>query len=183
MRVSKAIALAIVLAAPGLVSVSSAQTASECPVAGILSTWGINSTGVFNVASGGACLFPLRIEGVIAGSSIVQNPDRSAETTQRIHIRVHGKPRLHRPRYLLRSGDRQGAYGFRHVGNHPDCNGSIALIRTLTRLWSAFPTGKWTVVSRRGLNHPTLKRGYTCALSLRRCCWRWPGQAWRPKLL
>jgi hypothetical protein len=74
MRVSKAIALAIVLAAPSLVSVASAQTASECPVAGILSTWGFNSTGLFNVASGGACLFPLRIEGVIASSRIVQKP-------------------------------------------------------------------------------------------------------------
>ncbi len=75
MRVSKAIALGIVLAAPSFVSVSSAQAASECPVAGTLSTWGINSKGVFNVASGGACLFPLRIEGVIASSSIVQEPE------------------------------------------------------------------------------------------------------------
>ena len=74
MRVSKAIAVAIVLAAPGLVSVSSAQGVPECPIAGTLSTWGSNSTGVFNVASGGACLFPLRIEGVIASSSIVQRP-------------------------------------------------------------------------------------------------------------
>ena len=74
MRVSKAIALAIVLAPSSSVSVTSAPTASECPVAGILSTWGVNSTGVFNVASGGACLFPLRIEGVIANSSIVQKP-------------------------------------------------------------------------------------------------------------
>ena len=40
---------------------------------------------------------------------------------------------IHRHRYLLRSGDRQGAYGFGHVSNHPDCHGSIALIRTLTR--------------------------------------------------
>jgi hypothetical protein len=75
MRASKAIALAIVLASQGLGAVSSAQAASECPVAGILSTWGINSTGVFNVASGGACLFPLRIEGAIASSSIVQKPE------------------------------------------------------------------------------------------------------------
>ena len=30
--------------------------------------------GIINVASGGACLFPLRIEGVIASSSIVQKP-------------------------------------------------------------------------------------------------------------
>ena len=41
-------------------------------VAGILSTWGVNSTGIFSVASGGAWLFPLRIEDVIANSSIVQ---------------------------------------------------------------------------------------------------------------
>jgi len=75
MRVSKAIAFGIVLAAPSLVSVSSAQAVSECPVARILSTWGINSTGVFNVASGGACLFPLRIEGAIASSSIMQKPE------------------------------------------------------------------------------------------------------------
>ena len=40
MRMSKAIALGIVLAAQSLVSVSSAQAASECPVAGTLSTWG-----------------------------------------------------------------------------------------------------------------------------------------------
>ena len=75
MRVSKAIALAIVLTVPSLASVSWSQTASECPVAGILSTWGINSTGVFNVVSGGACLFPLRIEGAIASSSIMQKPE------------------------------------------------------------------------------------------------------------
>jgi hypothetical protein len=74
MRVSKAMAFAIVLTAPGLVSVSSVQAASECPVAGTLSTWGINSAGVFNIAPGGTCLFPLRIEGVIASSSIVLKP-------------------------------------------------------------------------------------------------------------
>jgi hypothetical protein len=74
MRVSKAIALAVVFVAPDFVSVSSAQNAPECPIAGMLSTWGINSTGVFNVPSGGACLFPIRIEGVIASSSIVQKP-------------------------------------------------------------------------------------------------------------
>jgi len=74
MRALKATVLATILAVPFLVSVSSAQVAPECPVAGILSTWGINSTGVFNVPSGGSCLFPLRIDGVIASSSIVQLP-------------------------------------------------------------------------------------------------------------
>ena len=74
MRMSKVMAAALILAAPSFVSVASAQTASECPVAGLLSTFGINSTGTFIVAQGGACLFPLRIEGVIADSSIVQRP-------------------------------------------------------------------------------------------------------------
>ena len=74
MRVAKAIGLAAVLLAPQLVSVASAQNAPECPIAGTLSSFGINSAGVFNVAPGGACLFPLRIEGVIADSSIVQRP-------------------------------------------------------------------------------------------------------------
>ena len=74
MRVAKAIGLAAVLLAPQLVSVASAQNAPECPIAGTLSSFGINSAGVFNVAPGGACLFPLRIEGVIASSSIVQPP-------------------------------------------------------------------------------------------------------------
>jgi len=57
-----------------MVAVSSAQNAPECPIAGTLSTFGINSAGIFNVASGGACLFPLRIEGVIAASSVLQRP-------------------------------------------------------------------------------------------------------------
>jgi hypothetical protein len=43
MRYLKASALAFIIAAPGLAFASTAQAASECPVAGILSTWGINS--------------------------------------------------------------------------------------------------------------------------------------------
>ena len=74
MRVSKASAVALIFAAQGLASIASAQTASECPVAGIFNTFGVNSTGVFVVPPGGACLFPLRIEGVIADSSVVQMP-------------------------------------------------------------------------------------------------------------
>ena len=74
MRMSKASAVALIFAAQGFASIASAQTASECPVAGILNTFGVNSTGVFVVPPGGACLFPLRIEGVIADSSIVQRP-------------------------------------------------------------------------------------------------------------
>src|SRR6476660_4500665 len=74
MRMSKALAAARILAAPGFASIAAAQTAAEGPVAGVLSPFGINATGVFNIASGVDCLFALRIEGVIADSSIVQRP-------------------------------------------------------------------------------------------------------------
>ena len=70
MRYLKASALAFIIAAPGLAFASTAQAASECPVA----------AGVFNVASGGACLFPLRIEGVIASSSILHKPEHGTLT-------------------------------------------------------------------------------------------------------
>jgi hypothetical protein len=74
MRTSKVIALAFFVAAPSLVSVSLARAASECPASGTLSDWGINSTGYFNVASGGSCLFPVRIAGAMKSSSISQKP-------------------------------------------------------------------------------------------------------------
>ena len=87
MRMSKAIAAALILAAPSFVSVASAQTASECPVAGLLSTFGINSKGTFNVAPGGACLFPLRIEGFNRGfEHCAKTGKRSSGTTQHIHV-------------------------------------------------------------------------------------------------
>ncbi|MBR1278803.1 hypothetical protein JQ624_29460 [Bradyrhizobium sp. AUGA SZCCT0283] len=43
-------------------------------MSGTLSGWGINSMGYFNVASGGSCLFPIRIAGVMKSSSISQKP-------------------------------------------------------------------------------------------------------------
>ncbi|WP_258761865.1 Ig-like domain-containing protein [Bradyrhizobium arachidis] len=52
----------------------SAQAASECPVVGTMSSWGVNSTGYFNVSSGGRCLFPVKLDGVIAGSTVSQKP-------------------------------------------------------------------------------------------------------------
>ena len=74
MRTSKVIALAFIVAAPTLVSLSSAQAASECPASGTLSDWGVNSTGYFNVASGGTCLFPIRMQGEVKSSSVKQKP-------------------------------------------------------------------------------------------------------------
>lgn len=76
MFASKAVALAfiVIVAAPNLVSLSSAQAASECPASGTLSDWGVNSTGYFNVASGGTCLFPIRMQGTVSSSSVSQKP-------------------------------------------------------------------------------------------------------------
>ena len=74
MRAKNVIALAFIVAAPSLVSLSPAEAASECPASGTLSDWGVNSTGYFNVASGGSCLFPIRMQGTVSGSGISQKP-------------------------------------------------------------------------------------------------------------
>ena len=87
MQMSKAIALAIIVATPGLVFISSAQAASECPAIGTLSSWGVNSTGYFTIASGGTCLFPIRMEGVVKSSSISQKPAHG--TLKRLNISTY----------------------------------------------------------------------------------------------
>jgi hypothetical protein len=38
------------------------------------SDWGENSTGYFNVPSGGSCLFPIRMGGAVSSSEISQKP-------------------------------------------------------------------------------------------------------------
>jgi hypothetical protein len=87
MRISKAIALAIIVASPGSVFISSAQAASECPATGTISSWGVNSTGYFNVASGGTFLFPIRMEGVVKSSSISQKPAHG--TLKRLNVSTY----------------------------------------------------------------------------------------------
>jgi hypothetical protein len=74
MRLSKVFISALLVAVPSLVCLSSARAASECPASGTLSDWGINSTGYFNVASGGTCLFPIRMQGSVSSSSVSQKP-------------------------------------------------------------------------------------------------------------
>jgi hypothetical protein len=74
MRLSKVFAFALIVVAPSLVCLSSAQAASECPATGTLSDWGVNSTGYFSVASGGTCLFPIRMQGAVSSSSVSQRP-------------------------------------------------------------------------------------------------------------
>ena len=83
MRLSKAFALAFILAVPGLVSPSSAQNAPQCPMSGSPSDWGFNSTGYIMIASGGSCLFSINIAGEILRSSISQRPAHG--TLQRLN--------------------------------------------------------------------------------------------------
>lgn len=74
MRLFKVAALALIVGAPGLMSVSSARAASDCSISGTLADWGENSTGYIDLASGGSCLFPLRMRGTVSSSDISQKP-------------------------------------------------------------------------------------------------------------
>ena len=53
MRMSKVAALVLIVGATSIASVSLARAASDCPTSVTVSDWGENSTGYFNVASGG----------------------------------------------------------------------------------------------------------------------------------
>src|SRR5258708_36668944 len=83
MRLSKVAALMLIVGATSSVSVSLARAASDCPTSVTVSDWGGNSTGYFSIASGGSCLFPIKMAG--AG--------RSAELSQKP---AHGKVKGHR---------------------------------------------------------------------------------------
>ncbi len=74
MRNSYVAAVAAITASLFSLALSPAHAASECPTTGTLSDWGVNSTGYFNVASGGSCLFPVRMQGTVTSSSISQKP-------------------------------------------------------------------------------------------------------------
>jgi Bacterial Ig domain len=84
MRLSKVFALAFFLAAPGLMSASSAQNAPQCVVSGTPSGWGVNSIGYIQIASGGSCLFSVNISGEILSSSVSQNPAHG--TLQQLNV-------------------------------------------------------------------------------------------------
>jgi hypothetical protein len=74
MRLSKFLALALILGATGSMSVSPALAASDCPTLVALADWGENSTGDISVASGDSCLFPIRMRGTVSSSDILQKP-------------------------------------------------------------------------------------------------------------
>ena len=73
MRLSKVAALALIVGAPSLMSVSLARAASDCSMSVTLADWGKNSTGYIDLKPGASCLFPIRKRGV-SGSDISQKP-------------------------------------------------------------------------------------------------------------
>ena len=74
MRLSKVAALALIVGATSSMSVSLARAASDCSKLVELADWGENSTGDIDVASGGSCLFPIRMRGTVSSSDISQKP-------------------------------------------------------------------------------------------------------------
>jgi hypothetical protein len=123
MGISKAIALAIFAAAPSLVSLSSAQAASECPATGTLSDWGINSTGGFTVASGGSCLFPIRMQGEVKSSSISKKPAHG--TLKRLNISTY--------EYTAKAGYKgSDSFAVKATGKGPTASGTSVITMNAT---------------------------------------------------
>ena len=76
MRLSKVATLALIVATTGSMSASRALAASDCPILADVADWGENATADISVASGGSCLFPIRIRGTVSSSDISQKPAR-----------------------------------------------------------------------------------------------------------
>jgi hypothetical protein len=74
MRLSKATASALIVAATGLMPMSSARAVSDCSASTSLANWGENATGDIDIAAGESCLFPIRIRGTVSNSEISQKP-------------------------------------------------------------------------------------------------------------
>ena len=76
MRLSKAAALALIVAATSVAPASSAPAASDCSASTTLANWGENSTGDIDIAAGESCVFPIKIRGTVTSSEISQKPAR-----------------------------------------------------------------------------------------------------------
>ena len=76
MRLSKAAALALIVAATSVAPASSAPAAPDCSASTTLANWGENSTGDIDIAAGESCVFPIKIRGTVTSSEISQKPAR-----------------------------------------------------------------------------------------------------------
>ena len=73
-RLSKVAALALAVGVTSLMHVPLARAASDCSTSVTLADWGENSTGYIDIASGGICLFTIRMRGTVSSSQISQKP-------------------------------------------------------------------------------------------------------------
>src|SRR5262245_44793572 len=76
MRLSKLIAVALIVGATGSMSGGSALAAPDCSMSLELADWGENPTGDVSVASGQSCQFSIKMRGTVNSSEILQKPAR-----------------------------------------------------------------------------------------------------------
>lgn len=124
MRITKSLVMGFIVTVAGSVSISSAQAASpECPLAGQLSAWGANSTGAFVVPSGGGCLFPVRMDGVINSSSIKQKPAHG--TLKKLNVSTY--------EYLTKAGYKgPDSFSVQFTGKGPTSSGTSVITMQAT---------------------------------------------------
>lgn len=95
MRITKTFAVAMIVAAPTLVSLSPAQAASECPATGTLSDWGVNLDGLLQRRFRSNLPVPYQDAG---GSEefkrFTKTRTRDVEKAQRIDLRIYGEGRI-----------------------------------------------------------------------------------------
>jgi hypothetical protein len=74
LRLSKAVASALIVATTGIAPVSSAPAVSACSASTTLANWGENATGDIDIASSESCLYPIKMRGTVSSSEISQKP-------------------------------------------------------------------------------------------------------------
>ena len=118
MRLSNVAALALIVLAPSLMSVSLARAASDCSMSATLADWGENSTSDIDVVSGGSCRFPFRMHGTVSSSDISQKP-------------VHGKlKRLNVSTYEYRAKPKykgSDTFAIKATGQGPTASGTSVI--------------------------------------------------------
>ncbi len=133
MRLSKVAALALIVGATSFMSVSLALAASDCPTLAELVDWGENSTGDISLASGGSCLFSIRIRGTASGSDVLQKPVHGK--LKKINITTYeynAQARYKGSRgYFYDQSNRSRADGIWHVGNYRACDDQIRFVASI----------------------------------------------------
>jgi hypothetical protein len=118
-RLSKVVALALIVEATGSTPVSLARAASDCSISATLADWGESSTSDIDVVSGQSCLFPIRMHGTVSSSDISQKP-------------VHGKlKKLNLTTYEYKAKARyrgSDSFAIKATGLGPTASGTSEII-------------------------------------------------------